>query len=158
MQVATGIDVGGPGSKIVVHLGHDGELVGLHKRWIELQTMAKVSRESFLQEAEIKERALKHLQTEWNKASKIVTALPEPGYFDDGKGHIEPVYFVQAKIQHEQEGGARDAENPDPAPYLGVIPALRYSVADLRQLAPATKAPDVDAGSTNKDRRDNSDE
>ncbi|NEX22920.1 hypothetical protein G3480_21890 [Thiorhodococcus mannitoliphagus] len=153
-----GIDVGGPGSKIVVHLGQDGELVGLHKRWIELQSMSKVSRESFLQEAEIKERALKHLQTEWNKASKIVTALPEPGYFDDGKGHIEPVYFVQAQIQHVQEGGARDGENQDPAPYLGVIPALRYSVADLRQLAPATKAPDLDAGANVKDRRDTSDE
>ncbi|MBK1724423.1 hypothetical protein [Thiocystis violacea] len=153
-----GIKVGGPGSKIVVHLGQDGELVGLHKRWIELQAMEKVSRESFLKEAEIKERALKHLQTEWNKASKIVTVLPEPGYFDDGKGHIEPVYFVQATIQHELEGGARDADNQNPAPYLGVIPALRYSVADLRQLAPATKAPDIDAGPNAKVRRDNSDE
>lgn len=152
-----GIEVGGPGSKIVVHLGHNGELVGLHKRWIELRAMEKVSRESFLKEGEVKERALKHLQTEWSKASKIATALPEPGYFDDGKGHIEPVYFVQAKIQHELDG-VRDADNQEPAPYLGVIPALRYSVADLRQLAPATKAPALDAEPSDKVGRDNGDE
>jgi hypothetical protein len=153
-----GIDVGGPGSKIVVHLGRNGELVGLHRRWSELRETSSISGKSFLEAQEVTERAVKHLQTEWHKAAKISSAAPEPGYFDDGKGHIEPVYFLQAEVQHDPQIDKLANPDDEPKRYLGVISALHYSGADLRQLQPATKGPGQGDAFGETAKRDRSDD
>ena len=153
-----GIDVGGPGSKIVLHLGRGGELVGLHRRWSELSEVRSVSAKSFLKSPEVEKRAAKHLRTEWHEAAKIRSTVPEAGYFDDGKGNIEPVYFVQAEVEYDPEVHSFAKQDDQPRSYLGVIPALRYSSADLRQLEPARKGPGDSGDLEEKMKRDRSDD
>lgn len=135
-----GIDVGGPGSKIVVHLGRDGALVGLHHRWSELSNPREISAQALRSPAEVKQMAVKHLKREWVHAERIVAQVPDLGYYDDGKGHIEPAYFVRADVEYDASVHAFAADG-EPRRYLGVIPAARFSGADFRQLAPAARTP-----------------
>ena len=155
-----GIDVGGPGSKIVVDLGANGELVGLHKRWIEV-TEEKKGPPDFLLEFDIKGKGQKKLQEDGGKAKSIESKGPDFGYYDDGKGHIEPAYFFDAEFTYDLE----DGENPGKKhehkeKYLAAVSALRQSKADFDQQEKAKKPPglskpvDQDVPSTKDKERD----
>jgi hypothetical protein len=149
-----GVDVGGPGSKIVVYLGSDGELVGLHRRWGELRDAYGISKRSVLKPAEIEQRAVEHLQKEWYEASHILTKAPDLGYYDDGKGRIEPAYFLQAEVAYDPASDQGAAIGEEPLSYLGVIPATRFSGADLRQRDPAQDKPEIELGAEPADKPD----
>jgi len=124
-----GVEVGGPGSKIVVTLGENGALVGLHKRWISLAAEERGAAE-FLRPAEVQAAATTLVRAEWPRARRVAANRPELGYYDDGHGNVEPAYFVAATIVVEGEEPSR-AGHVDH--YLGVVPALRQPRGDYRQ-------------------------
>ncbi len=134
-----GIDVGGPGSKIVVELGADGELVSLTKRWIEVAEEQKNERD-FGPPADITQKLKDKLRNEGAKAKKIDVDVPDFGYFDDGEGNIEPAYFFNAELTYdlEDEGGQKRQHKEK---YHGVVPALKSSKAKFDQLEKAKGPP-----------------
>ena len=128
-----GLSVSGPGSKIIVQLGENAELVGLQRRWIEIEADAHDGAE-FLNAAETVEAVTEHLATEWDRAMKIESERPQLGLFDDGQGRIEPAYFFLATLSYDAQihDFAKDGSTSE---YLGVVPALRTAQARFQQLA-----------------------
>jgi len=135
-----GIPVGGPGSKIIVHLGQGGELVGLHRRWNELEPIQHEAGD-FVALEEASARITEQLAREWNRAESIQAGRPEFGFFDDGKGTVEPAWFTQATLSYDAElhAFAKDGEEAPTA--ICVTPALRISKADFDQQGRADAQP-----------------
>ena len=129
-----GLPVSGPGSKIIVHLGENAELVGMQRRWIELKPLAHQASE-FLSPAETMAKVSEHLSTEWNRAERVESERPQLGFFDDGQGRIEPAYFFRATLSYDAEVHAF-AKGEYTSDYLGVVPALRTAEARFQQLSP----------------------
>ena len=148
-RIIDGVQVGGPGSKITVHLGADGELVGLQRRWVEVEAKSHETSD-FFSRNETLNLATDHLRTEWDRAERVVSTRPDMGLFDDGRGRIEPAYFFKAELSYDEEKH-EFARGDFEANYLGVVPALRSSKASFRQQDPApvapTKASTADAAS-----------
>jgi len=128
-----GIPVGGPGSKIIVHLGEYGRLVGVTRRWTELEVRVHAP-EELLGAAEVPVRVASDLQSTFCSAERIRGRQPALGFYDDGKGRIEPAWFTEAELTYE--GEAQFA--------LSIVPALRTSTADFLQGETPYRAP-VDA-------------
>lgn len=145
-----GIDVGGPGSKIVVDLGANGELVGVHRRWVEVTKESKTDADVKGQ-AEVVSEVRAKIRNQASKAKKADVSAPDFGYFDDGKGNIEPAYFFDAELTYD----GTDAEGK-PATitekYHGVVPALKGSKADFDQLEKAGKPPGRPPAAPEKDK------
>lgn len=143
-----GIEVGGPGSKIIVSLGANGELVSMSKRWAEVQVEAK-RRGNFLGKSEVHANMKAKLQREAALAKKIVSSPPDFGYFDDGNGNIEPAYFFLATLTYDSVEKRAGEGHVDK--YFGAVPALKAPKADFRQQAKAAipphqgKKPEADA-------------
>lgn len=145
-----GIDVGGPGSKIVVDLGANGDLVGVHKRWIEYVEEPKTDAE-IKGQSEVVSDLRSKVRNEASKAKKADTTAPDFGYYDDGKGNIEPAYFFVADLEYDstdEEGKPKAMKEK----YLGVVPALKNSKADFKQLEKAEKNPNRSNQPTGDDR------
>lgn len=130
-----GLPVGGPGSKITVHLGANGELVGMQRRWIEFNAQAN-SDEAFLSRNETLASAESHLRKEWANALNVTSERPQLGLFDDGNGMIEPAFFFRAELEYDAEVH-EFAKGDYTNDYLGIIPALRQSRARFQQLEEA---------------------
>jgi hypothetical protein len=134
-----GVDVGGPGSKIVVDLGANGELVAIQKRWIEVTEEAKGAAD-FKGQADVVADVKKKLGQDGAKAKKIDVSAPDFGWWDDGKGNIEPAYFYDAELTYDStdaEGKPQELKEK----HLGAVPALKNSKADFTQLEKAGKQP-----------------
>lgn len=125
-----GVNVSGPGSKIIVHLGEQGRLVGVTRRWMELEMQAH-SAKDLLRANEVSSEVTRDLQTTHNGADHIRGGQPSLGFYDDGKGRIEPAWFTKAELSYK--GEQLDA--------LSVVPALRKSSADFVQCETAEKQP-----------------
>lgn len=126
-----GMPVGGPGSKITVHLGANGDLVGMQRRWIETEAQAHTDEEFFSRNESVAS-VESHLRSEWSRAMKVTSAAPQLGLFDDGRGTIEPAFFFRAELEYDtelHEFAKGDYTNE----YLGILPALRTSRAQFEQ-------------------------
>ena len=136
-----GFDVGGPGSKIVVGLGENGRLVSLVRRWQELD-LVEGSAARMLPAEEVGPLTQQDLAKAHEKAMTIEAGTPELGFYDDGKGRIEPAWFTQAKVSHDPEvhSFARSGEVLDA---LSVVPALEGSQLDTYQQRRALVTPDL---------------
>lgn len=145
-----GIDVGGPGSKIVVDLGANGELVGVHRRWIEV-TEEKKNDADLKGQSEVVSDLKSKIRGEAKNAKKADSSAPDFGYYDDGKGNIEPAYFFDAELAYD----GFDAEGKPATQkekYHGVVPALKGSKADFDQLEKAGKPPGRPPEATGEDK------
>ncbi len=125
-----GVNVGGPGSKIIVQLGEHGRLVGVSRRWMELKMEAHSSKD-VLRDTEVGAAISLDLMSTHNTAKAIRAAQPSLGFYDDGAGRIEPAWFTQAQLEYADE--TIDA--------ISVVSALRKSSADFVQCEPALVAP-----------------
>lgn len=149
-RVIDGVDVGGPGSKMVVELGENGELVSIQRRWMEKNVEAKNDSEAKGQ-AEVSNDLKAKLRSEASKAKRVDSNAPDFGYFDDGKGNIEPAYFFDAELSYD----GVDAEGKPTVQkekFHGVVPALKNSKADFVQLEKAGKPPGRSNQPTGEDR------
>jgi hypothetical protein len=128
-----GLDVAGPGSKIVVDLGTNGELVGLQKRWMSLtDAEEKIPPGSLRSRGDVEQSTRAKLQREWAKAKKINADSLDLGYYDDGEGNIEPAYFTIAELVHDSfdEGGKVSEVKSH---FLNATPAMKNSRAKFDQ-------------------------
>lgn len=144
-----GIDVGGPGSKIIVELGANGELVAMHKRWIETQEEKK-GPPDFALEFDVKNKLQGKMKEDGANAKMIESGAPAFGYFDDGAGNIEPAYFVDAEITYDlEETPGTKTEHKEK--YLGVVSALKTPKGKFDQLEKAKTPPGKSKAAADKD-------
>ncbi len=134
-----GIDVGGPGSKIIVDLGANGELVTVTRRWSELNEEKKADAD-FDSQAEVNNKVKAKLQRDGANSKSIDSSEAQFGYFDDGKGNVEPAYFYVADLTYDS-ADPKGAVTQIKEKHHGAVPALKGSKADFEQLEKAKGQP-----------------
>ena len=136
-----GSPVGGPGSKMIVHLGADGELVGLHRRWVEVSPERRGDQD-FKGQGDVHRSMTAQLKQEAARAKRAEASAPALGLFDDGEGNIEPAYFFEADLEYDSADGDKEGGGKFKEKYLGVVGAIKGSKANFRQLERAKGQPE----------------
>ena len=137
-RVIDGVPVTGPGSKIIVTLGANGELVSLQRRWVELKREQKKSKD-FKSQADVHSNIKAKMAKEAAGAKRVDVNAPEFGYYDDGDGNIEPAYIFLADLTYDSEDAK--AGKYEKEKYFGVVGAMKGSRAKFDQLEKAKKGP-----------------
>jgi hypothetical protein len=119
-----GLPVIGAGSKIIVNIGDSGEVVGVSRRWRELDKPVALSDTELLTESEAYDLVKRQILSEFGAKSSFEVLQTQVAYFDNNGTSIQPVFAFQTKIQL--------ADQKLPAvEYVGVIPAMRKPVEAL---------------------------
>lgn len=121
-RMLNGIPVYGAGSKIIVHVGNNGEIVGLKSRWKNVEkTGAKNVGKSSLKDAKQAEMEMqKKLISEYGKDAKFKIRDMYLAYYDAGKNYIQPAYFFQVTITLPKVNESPSIDMD----YIGIIAAL----------------------------------
>jgi len=128
-----GLKVEGPGSRIVVQLGENGELRGLVHRWQELAPMA-IAPQQKLSPSELRSMVAFRIQQAASHAAEIKFESADLVLYDDGQGTIEPVIRVVVEqtiiSEFQNEDGERE-ERVIQNPLDFYLPILRQPNARL---------------------------
>ena len=127
-RVIDGVPVFGKGSRVIVHVGHEGEIVGATSVWKELEQGSRSRQLSKSQmksprqaEMELKARMVKDFGEEAYTGINNMTLA----YYDGGKDFIQPAYFFEVKVELPGEVAFQ---------YLGIIPALLNAPEQIEDL------------------------
>jgi hypothetical protein len=119
-----GVPVIGAGSKIIVNIGDSGEVIGVNRRWRELDKPVALSDTELLTESEAYDLIKRQILSEFGEKSRFEVLQTQVAYFDNNGTSIQPVFAFQTKIQL--------ADQTLPAvDYVGVIPAMRKPIEAL---------------------------
>ena len=119
-----GVPVIGAGSKLVVNIGDSGEVIGVTRRWRELDKPVRLSSSEILSEKEALELSNRQILSEFGEKSRVEVLQTQVAYFDNNGETIQPVFAFQTKIQ------LADQKLP-PVEYISVIPAMRKPIENL---------------------------
>lgn len=117
------LTVQGRGSRIIIHLGERGSLVGLIRNWSEVIPQ-KVSKEQCKGDDRIRREIEHRLGKMAGEAEEIIVRRAELVLFDDGRGVIEPAIYVVATARYK---GPERAEGAIEIPVDFYIPVLLES-------------------------------
>ncbi|WGF91804.1 hypothetical protein [Aequorivita marisscotiae] len=121
-RMLNGVPVYGAGSKIIVHVGNKGEIVGVKSRWKEVEkTSSKAVGKSSLKNAKQAEMEMqRQLMKDYGKEAKFKIKDMYLAYYDGGKNYIQPAYFFQVDIMLPKV-----KESPSITfDYIGIVSAL----------------------------------
>lgn len=147
-----GVPVVGPGSKIIVNIGNDGDVTGLTHRWREVEKSGKqtVAATAMKPESQAKQEFLKKTQSDWGKNAKVNIKETKMAYYDSNDGYMQPVYVYNASITPDATftKGQKSANQE----YLGVIPAMKNAPESIFEPGDASnlKAGSYDAAKDKK--------
>lgn len=137
-RVIDSMQVIGAGSKIIVNIGDKGEVIGLTRRWRELDASGKreVKSEERISREEAEAQAKRQIQQEFGAQAAYEVKSVTKSYYDNNGAILQPVYAFETIIQlnsRQKETG--------PIRYLCVIPMLKDSPEPLNllQLDPKAK-------------------
>lgn len=127
----------GPGSKIVVNLGEKGEVMGLIRRWRELNAGSRkqVRPEEMISQHDAEERAERQIKSEFGERTSFRILNSGKAYFDNNGSILQPVYMFEASINLQSND-----KNTQPVNYLCVIPMLKSSPEPLNLTATDPRA------------------
>lgn len=113
-----GLPVIGPGSKIVMDIGENGELIGLLRHWRELSPKAtEISGTEIVSTDEALRLVKQQIITEFGDDAQFEVLQTKMAYFDNNGRFLQPVYAFETKVF------LRD-QQVEPFAYVGVIPAM----------------------------------
>jgi hypothetical protein len=126
------VSVYGPGSKVVVHLGNKGEVMGAIYRWRELNASSRkqVQPEEMISQQEAEELAKRQIISEFGRETSYRILGTKKGYYDNNAKLLQPVYTFEVEINMQQQD-----QHVRPFNYLCVIPLLRNSPEPLNLTA-----------------------
>ncbi len=122
-RVLDNLPVTGPGSRIVVKVGDNGEVVAATYRWHVLaaeKTTLKLS--EIKSEKEASEEALKIVAEQFGSSASATLNRIQLAYFDQGLSYIQPVYSAELSVTMLVDGKEKVT-----MPYLCIIEAMRQS-------------------------------
>jgi hypothetical protein len=127
-RVLDSIQVIGSGSKIIINIGDKGEVVGLIRRWRELNISDRklLKPEEMFTQSEAEEQARKQVQAEFGQAPFEIVSSSR-SYYDANGNYIQPVWAFNVMVNLNQEDKNVQAER-----YLCVIPMLKNSPEPLK--------------------------
>jgi len=128
-----GLPVIGVGSKLIVNIGDGGEVIGVSKRWRELEKPTRLDPAELLSEKEASALSKRQILSEFGAKSAIKIVNTQVAYFDNNGLVIQPVFAFQTIVTLADR-------NLAPIEYVSVVPALRKPVEALNLLAVDPKA------------------
>jgi len=128
-RVIDNLPVMGVGSRIVVHLGENGQLVGIVRNWVEVQKGIKAAAAQLRTDAEIKREILKQIQTDLSTAKTVNVDKSDLVLYDDGRGVIEPAIYVEALSEFEKIDPKTRKKETYKTPYDCYVPVFKSSKA-----------------------------
>lgn len=128
-RVIDSLPVIGAGSKIIVNVGDKGEVVGMTRRWRELNTGEKkeVKPEEMITEEVAREQAKKQIQSEFGGNANFEITRSTRSYYDGNGNILQPVWAFEATINLNQQD-----KNLKPVKYLSIISMLKDSPEPLQ--------------------------
>lgn len=117
-------------SRVVVHLGENGDLSGLIYYWAEIIGQKQNAPQELLADTEIVRALESKVRVAATDAEKIVIEKSDFVLYDDGRGVIEPAFHVQARLYYEQSdtGDGEKVRSYD-VPYDYYVPVLKNPAA-----------------------------
>lgn len=109
-----GIPVTGPGSKMIVHIGNNGEIVGMDRKWREVVTSRPVALQSMKSRDQAQTEIEALLAREWRNAERRAVNSVTLAYYDNDAGYIQPAWVFEATLQEGQEA----------TQYMSAVPAM----------------------------------
>lgn len=137
-RVLDSMSVIGPGSKLVVQIGENGEVMGLVNRWRTLNTSAKKAVEpaAMISQREAEAQAKNQIAAEYGPNSSFTTKNAYKAYYDNNGNFIQPVYVFETTITLADKGVR-------PFDYLCVIPMLKNSPEPLQLITTDGRAKEI---------------
>lgn len=122
----------GSGSKIVVQVGHEGEIIGLIRQWQPIRRKEFLTQSELVSEPEARGEAEKVIKEQYGDVEYRIENMFE-AYHDNNGQLLQPVYGFETVIEPGQD--------LEPIRYLCVIPMLKNPPEDLniRQLDPQAR-------------------
>ena len=99
-RVLNEMRVQGPGSRILVHLGEQADLVGMIRNWSEVNAQ-KVAADQVKNDELIRREIHRRLLKIAGQAKEIFVQKAELVLYDDGRGVIEPALYVVAAAHYQ---------------------------------------------------------
>lgn len=128
-RVVDSMQVIGAGSKIVVNIGDKGDVVGLIRRWRELNTGGRkeVKAEEMISQEEATALAKRQIAQEFGEKAGYDFKEIRKSYYDNNGGILQPVYVFETVVTLRSQ----DKIQIPPVSYLCVIPLLKQSPEPL---------------------------
>ncbi|MBV8252342.1 MAG: hypothetical protein JO154_07015 [Chitinophaga sp.] len=119
----------GAGSKIVVNIGDKGEVVGLIRRWRELNkgNRKAIKPEEMISQEEATAMAKRQIAQEFGEKTAYDFKEIRKSYYDNNGNILQPVYVFETVIKMRSQ----DNNQVPPTSYLCVIPMLKQSPEPL---------------------------
>lgn len=129
----------GSGSKIIVNIGNNGEVVGMTRRWREVNTGEKKEAvtQELLTEAEALEQAKQHIISEFGNVPYDIKSTTKAYYDGNGK-FLQPVYTFDVMVNLN-----RVDKNVSAARYLCIIPMLKNAPEPIQNNVMDPKAKEM---------------
>ncbi len=121
-RMLNGVPVYGAGSKIVVNVGNNGEIVGVKSRWKQVEKTAskQVKTASLISAKEAEVQMQRKLISDYGKDAKFKIKDMYLAYYDGGENFIQPAYFFQVDINLPEVKGSPSIKFD----YIGIVAAL----------------------------------
>jgi len=90
----------GPGSKLIVNVGNQGEIVSLVKRWRELDPASKTEAkpEEIISKEEAQKKLAENMVKNFGKDSRYEVISTQKAYYDGDGRTLQPVYVFETKV------------------------------------------------------------
>ncbi len=117
-------------SRIIVNMGSNGKLAGLIYYWGEVVEKRKIEPDALFKDKDIKKELERRLRVAAADAKRILVQKVDFILYDDGKGYIEPTFYVLAKLYYEVLNNEKGEEiQKYDVPYDYYIPVLKRPLA-----------------------------
>ena len=126
-RVIDSLPVIGSGSKIIVNIGDKGEVMGMTRRWRELNMGEKkqAKAEELFTKAEAEEQAKKQIQAEFGQVPYEIRSSAK-SYYDGNGNYLQPVWAFDAMVNLSQD------KNVQSVRYLCIVPMLKNTPEPLQ--------------------------
>ncbi len=137
-RMLNGVPVYGPSSKIIVHVGNKGEIIGVNSLWkdVKKEKGKTVSKNAMKSAKEAEKEMNLRLATDFGKGTKTEIKDMYLAYYDEGKNYIQPAYYFNISVVMP-----RVKESPTiKFNYMGVVPALKRTPEPFEVLQQSPEA------------------
>ena len=139
-RIIDSLPVIGAGSKIIVQVGDKGQVLGVTKKWRELQLTSKkeVKAEEMITVKEAEELAKRQIAVEFGANATFEITGNQRSYYDGNGNILQPVWAFNTVVK--LSGQDRSIK---PVKYLCIIPMLKNSPEPIKLTTMDPKAKDM---------------
>ena len=128
-RIIDSLPVIGAGSKIVIQIGDKGQVLGVTRRWRELEgaTKTAIKAEEMITEKEAGELVKRQIAAEFGANATFEIVGTQKSYYDGNGNILQPVFAFNTLVKLNDQD-----RNIQPIKYLSIIPMLKNSPEPIK--------------------------